>query len=155
MPGSHLCIPRNETVISKTELQYNVLSPSSYTHIQYLREIFIFTGFVCLFCCRKICGPIMGIYKIAHRHMNVESRNWACAIPRKGIQKWDFRCSVWQLCLRPPSTSPSYLVFLVFAGIHFSCSPSECTQMQCQSSNLKETPPHPPPPNTAHGRAQI
>jgi hypothetical protein len=32
MPDSHLSIPRNETDISKTD--YNVLSPSSYTHIQ-------------------------------------------------------------------------------------------------------------------------
>ncbi len=32
MSSSHLGIPRNETVISKTEL-YTVLSPSSYTHI--------------------------------------------------------------------------------------------------------------------------
>ncbi len=31
MSGSHLCFPRNETVISKQN--YNVLSPSSYTHI--------------------------------------------------------------------------------------------------------------------------
>ena len=42
---------------------YNVLSPSSYTHIQYLWEIYIFPGSVSLFCCREICGPILGIYK--------------------------------------------------------------------------------------------
>ncbi len=29
----------------------------------YLWEIYIFPGSVCLFCCREICGPIMGIYK--------------------------------------------------------------------------------------------
>jgi hypothetical protein len=34
---------------------YNV--PSSYTH----KEINKFPGSVCLFCCRKICGPILGI----------------------------------------------------------------------------------------------
>ncbi len=31
-----------------------------------LREIYIyciFPGSVCLFCCRKLCGPILGIYK--------------------------------------------------------------------------------------------
>jgi hypothetical protein len=39
MAGSHLCIPRNETVTSKTE--YNVLSPSSYTHIS-LRDLPIY-----------------------------------------------------------------------------------------------------------------
>ncbi len=30
----------------------------------YLWEIYIFTGSVCLLCCRKICGPILGIYKL-------------------------------------------------------------------------------------------
>jgi hypothetical protein len=29
----------------------------------YLWEIYIFPGSVSLFCCRKICGPILGIYK--------------------------------------------------------------------------------------------
>jgi hypothetical protein len=29
----------------------------------YLWEIYIFSGSVCLFCCRKICGPILEIYK--------------------------------------------------------------------------------------------
>jgi hypothetical protein len=28
----------------------------------YLRVIYIFLGSVCLFCCRKICGTIRGIY---------------------------------------------------------------------------------------------
>ncbi len=29
----------------------------------YLWEIYIFPGSVCLFCCREICGSILGIYK--------------------------------------------------------------------------------------------
>ncbi len=29
----------------------------------YMWEIYIFPGSVCLFCCREICGPILGIYK--------------------------------------------------------------------------------------------
>ncbi len=41
---------------------YNVLSPSSYTHIP-VRDSYIYPGSVCLFCCRKICRPILGIYK--------------------------------------------------------------------------------------------
>ncbi len=40
----------------------NVMSPSSYTQIS-VRD-YIFPGSVCLFCCRKICGPILEyIYK--------------------------------------------------------------------------------------------
>jgi hypothetical protein len=40
---------------------YNVLSPSSYTHIS-VRD-YIFPGSVCLFCCREIGVPILGIHK--------------------------------------------------------------------------------------------
>jgi hypothetical protein len=40
MSGSHLCIPRNETVISKTD--YNVMSPSSYTHISICEKFIYF-----------------------------------------------------------------------------------------------------------------
>ncbi len=29
----------------------------------YQWEFYIFPGSVCLFCCREICGPILGIYK--------------------------------------------------------------------------------------------
>ncbi len=41
---------------------YNVLSPSSYTHIS-VRDLYIFPGSVCQFCCREICGRILRIYK--------------------------------------------------------------------------------------------
>jgi hypothetical protein len=33
---------------------------------------YMFPQWVCLFWCRKICEPILGIYKSHHRHMNVE-----------------------------------------------------------------------------------
>jgi hypothetical protein len=42
---------------------YNVLSPRSYSTLIYLWEIYIFPRSVCLFCCREICRPILGIYK--------------------------------------------------------------------------------------------
>ncbi len=32
-------------------------------HSLYLWGFYIFPGSVCLFCCREICGPILGIYK--------------------------------------------------------------------------------------------
>ncbi len=53
-------VPIYETDISKTDLY--VLSPSSYTNI-FVRDG-IFLGLVCLFCCREIRGPILGIYKL-------------------------------------------------------------------------------------------
>ncbi len=80
MSGSRLCIPRNETVISKTEL-YNILSPSSYTHIS-VRVLYI----------SRICLPILlhenmwtnpGNIKIAHKHMNVEIGTVAAQSPEK------------------------------------------------------------------------
>ncbi len=39
---------------------YNVLSPISFTYLS-VRD-YIFPRSVCLFCCREICGPILGIY---------------------------------------------------------------------------------------------
>jgi hypothetical protein len=43
---------------------YNVLSPSSFTHISVRDSSYtLFPGSVCLFYCREICGPILGIYK--------------------------------------------------------------------------------------------
>jgi hypothetical protein len=61
----------------------------------YLWEIYIFPGSVCLFCCREICGPILGIYKSLTTHeCGCGKWEWGWAIPRKGINKWDFPCSV-------------------------------------------------------------
>ncbi len=59
MSGSHLRIPRNETVISITE--YNVLSRSSNSHIS-VRDLYI----------SRIGLPILLQGNIAHKHMNVE-----------------------------------------------------------------------------------
>ncbi len=66
-----------------------------HSHI-YLWEIFIFPGSVCLFCCREICGPILGIYKSL-----TDTRMWKLGLrpcnPRKGIHKWDFPCSAQKI----------------------------------------------------------
>jgi hypothetical protein len=51
-PGMKLLFPKEN---------YNLLSPSFYTHFIFV-EIYIFPGKVCLFCCRKIYGLILGIY---------------------------------------------------------------------------------------------
>ena len=81
MSGSHLCIPRNETVISKTELY--VLSPSSYTHIS-VRDLYI----------SRIRLPILlqgnmwtdPVKKwISHRHMNEEKITLQKCIPEYNL----------------------------------------------------------------------
>jgi hypothetical protein len=62
-----------------------------------LWAIYIFPQLVCLFCCRKICGPILGIY---NRSQTLECGNWdwGGAIPFLRKHKWDFRCNVFVLC---------------------------------------------------------
>ncbi len=45
------------------------LSPNFHAHVS-VWAIYIFPQSVCLFCCRKICGP--GNISITHRHMNVK-----------------------------------------------------------------------------------
>jgi hypothetical protein len=54
--------------------------------IIYLWEIYIFPGSVCLFCCREICGLILGVnksFRKLHRHMNVEIGTEAAQFPEK------------------------------------------------------------------------
>ncbi len=80
---------------------FSVLSPNFYTHIS-VRDLYIFPGSVCLFCCSQICGPFLGIYKsltntwmwwmwkLGLRPRNSQKRN----------NKWDFLCSVVTLTCR-------------------------------------------------------
>ncbi len=56
----------------------------------YLWEIYIFPGLTILLQKNMWTDP----RNIYHRHMNVEIGGWGRAIPRKGIHKWDFLCSV-------------------------------------------------------------
>ncbi len=59
-----------------------------------LWAISIFPQSICLFCCRKICGPILRIYKSL-----TDTWMWKLGLgaqfPER-IHKWDFRCSVEQ-----------------------------------------------------------
>jgi hypothetical protein len=86
MSGFNLCIPINETDISKTELQYNVMSPSSYTHIS-ARDLYI----------SRISLPILLQGNMFTRSQTHECGNWdwGRAIPRKVIHNWDFPFSVF------------------------------------------------------------
>ncbi len=61
----------------------------------YLWKIYKFSGSVCLFCCREICGVDQSWENINHSQTHeCGNCDWGRAIPRKGIQKWDFPCSV-------------------------------------------------------------
>ncbi len=70
---------------------YNVLSPSSYTHIS-VRDLYI--SRICLsILLQGICGPIREYINLSQTH-ECGNWNWVRAIPREGIHKWDFPCSV-------------------------------------------------------------
>ncbi len=63
------------------------LSSNSHIHLAVSVFFYIFPQSFCLFCCRKVCGPI-------HECINWD---WGRAIPFLGVHKWDFRCSVTNL----------------------------------------------------------
>ncbi len=56
-----------------------------------LWAIYILPQSVCLFCCRKICGPILGICKSLTDTCG--NWGWGRAISFLEIHKWDFFCS--------------------------------------------------------------
>ncbi len=60
-----------------------------------LWAIYIFPGLVHIFSCCRIVGPIVGIYKIAHRNMNVEIGTEAAPIPFLWIFLTNFRYCVF------------------------------------------------------------
>jgi hypothetical protein len=61
MSGSHLCIPRMKLLFPKQN--YNVLSPSSYTHIS-VRYLYISRIGLPILLQENIFGTILGIYKL-------------------------------------------------------------------------------------------
>ncbi len=58
-----------------------------------LWAIYIFPQSIGLFCCRKYMDRSWEYINRSRTH-ECETWNWVLAIPRKGIHKWDFRCSV-------------------------------------------------------------
>jgi hypothetical protein len=82
----------------------------------YLWEIYIFPGSFCLFCCREICGLMLVNKSLTDTWM------WKLvlrlAIPRKGIQKWDFPCSV--------TLVHNHSLFWLYLCIYRLTVPSSC-----------------------------
>ncbi len=60
-----------------------------------LLAIYIFPGSVCLFCSRKICGPILGIYK-SLTYTWMWKYDWGRAIPFLGLHNGILlQCKAW------------------------------------------------------------
>jgi hypothetical protein len=107
---------------------HNILSPSSYTHIS-VRDLYI--SRICrLFCCRKICGPILGIYKsitdtwiwkLGLRPHNSQKRNTYLGLSlqcKKPVVNYNIYCTCQQWDFFPPSraicSTPVYKCFFYF-----------------------------------------
>jgi hypothetical protein len=60
-----------------------------------LWAMYMFPWSVCLFFLRKICGPILEIYKSLSGTCVCANWDWSRAVPRKGINKLDLPCSAW------------------------------------------------------------
>jgi hypothetical protein len=69
---------------------------SKFPHSCVCERVIYFLRWVCLFCYRKICGPIMVIYK-SLTDMKSGNLDWGLAIPFLWIHKWDFRWSAYQI----------------------------------------------------------
>ncbi len=95
MSGSHLCIPRIETVIQNRIIMLCLPVPT----LLYLWEIYIFPVSICPFCCREL-QYVDWSWEDINRSQTHECGywDWGRAIPRKGIHKCDFPCSVVQKC---------------------------------------------------------
>ncbi len=101
-----------------------------------LWAIYIFLWSICLFCCRKLCGPILGKYNsLMHRHMNVvhvEIGIEAAQFPGKeyingifvSVQLWgkELLCSVTCAACRAMSGNLRFLSCRTRAGwMHHTC----------------------------------
>ena len=73
-----------------------------------LWAIYIFPWSICLFCCRKYVVWSWEYINCSPTH-ECENWDWGRAISRKGIHKWNFRCSV--LCVYYYSVQYSLFLF--------------------------------------------
>ncbi len=74
------------------EKELRGLSPNFHTFMC-LWVIYVFPGLARLFCCRRICGRLLGIY-LYHSHIHEWGNwDWGRLIPFLGIHKWDLLCS--------------------------------------------------------------
>jgi hypothetical protein len=92
MSGSHLCIPRNETVISKSEIKCSVCLFYLFLHSYICKRFIYFQDRSDYFAAGKYVDRS---WEYINRSQTHECGNWdwGRAIHRKGIHIWDYRCS--------------------------------------------------------------
>ncbi len=89
---------RQNTEISKQifpEKEYQCLSPNFHIHAS-VSDLHIYSHDQSLFCWRKYVDRSWDYINRSQTH-ECGNWGWGRAIPRKGIHKWDFRCSVWSI----------------------------------------------------------
>ncbi len=76
--SNHNVIPK---IINKYSQKRNCAAWGPISTFMCLWAIYIFPLLVCLFCCRKICGPILGIYKSQTQTHECRNGDWGREIP--------------------------------------------------------------------------
>ncbi len=151
MYGSHLCFPINETDISKTELWCSV---SQFLH-SYICERFTYFQDMSAYSAAGIY--VFKSWEFINRPQTYKSGNWdrGRAIPRKGIHKWYFSCSVGipvreakfclQLVLPPLNLRQNVKDAVTRRCRHAECHATECIPNLTSHRRPKWPPTRPPP----------
>ncbi len=90
MSGSHLCIPRNETLQPPYFQNRIIMFSLPILTLIYLWEIYLLLGSVCLFCCSQISPDSSWEYINRSQTHECGNWDWGPTIPRKGIHKGIF-----------------------------------------------------------------
>jgi hypothetical protein len=93
--GLYYCTAKNQCRKFETNIPRKgiALPQSQFLHLC-LWAIYIFPRSICLFFCRKYVDQSLENINRSKTH-ECGNGDWGRAIPRKGIHKWDFRCSVY------------------------------------------------------------
>jgi hypothetical protein len=96
-----------------------------------LWAIYIFSRSICLFCWRKYVDRSWDYINRSQTH-ECWNWGWGRAIPRKGIHKWDFRCSVlFAICSWKSATIRKNLVLCATLKTQAFCSSPTETGRWC------------------------